>query len=507
MPDRYDIFIVGGGINGCGIARDAAGRGYSVCLCEMNDLASGTSSVSTKLVHGGLRYLEYFEFRLVREALVEREKLWSIAPHIISPLRFVLPHHSGLRPAWVLRLGLLLYDHIGGRRLLPPTRSVDLTRDVVGEALNGDFRRGFEYSDCWVDDARLVVLNARDAGNRGAEIRTRTRVVSARPDGAEWRLRLKNANSGRTEDVRARLIVNAAGPWVDTVLRDVFGQNQSANVRLVQGSHIVVRRLYDHDRCYIFQNDDKRIVFAIPYESDYTLIGTTDQDYADDPGSAAISEAEVDYLISAANRYFAAPIRREDIVWSYSGVRPLYDDGATAAQQATRDYVVKSESDAHAPPLINIFGGKITTYRRLAETVMRRVDDHFGKRTAPWTAEAPLPGGDFAVTDQTALCTQLHKRHPYLTDDLVARFVRHYGTESQRILGAATSLQDLGRHFGQGLYEREVDWLMSQEWANDADDVCWRRTKLGLKLSASEVAALQAWMQARRDQGAAAAAK
>jgi glycerol-3-phosphate dehydrogenase len=507
MPDRYDIFIVGGGINGCGIARDAAGRGYSVCLCEMHDLASGTSSMSTKLVHGGLRYLEYFEFRLVREALTERERLWSIAPHIISPLRFVLPHHSGLRPAWELRLGLFLYDHMGGRRLLPPTRSVDLTRDVVGRALKGDSRRGFEYSDCWVDDARLVVLNARDARDRGAEIRTRTRVVSALPDGAEWRLGLENTDTGESETVYANLVINAAGPWVDTVLKDVFGHYHSANVRLVQGSHIVVRRLYDHDRCYIFQNKDKRIVFAIPYESDYTLIGTTDQDYTADPGSATISDAEVDYLISAANSYFAAPIGREDIVWSYSGVRPLYDDGATAAQQATRDYVVKSEADALAPPLINIFGGKITTYRRLAETAMSRVDAHFDRRTKAWTAEAPLPGGDFPVDGRAALRAQLHERHPYLPDDLAQRLVCHYGTESRRILGSATSLQDLGRHFGQGLYESEVAWLMAEEWASDADDVCWRRTKLGLKLSAAEMADLDDWMQARRCQGAAAAAK
>lgn len=507
MPDRYDIFIVGGGINGCGIARDAAGRGYSVCLCEMNDLASGTSSLSTKLVHGGLRYLEYFEFRLVREALIEREKLWSIAPHIISPLRFVLPHHSGLRPAWELRLGLFLYDHIGGRRLLPPTRSVDLIHDEVGKALNGDARRGFEYSDCWVDDARLVVLNARDASNRGADIRTRTQVVSARPEATGWRIGIKDTDTGKTEEVRASLVVNAAGPWIDTVLKDVFGQNQSANVRLVQGSHIVVKRLYDHDRCYIFQNVDQRIVFAIPYESDYTLIGTTDQDYAADPGAAAISDAEVDYLLLAANRYFVAPVSREDIVWTYSGVRPLYDDGATAAQQATRDYVIKSEGDADAPPLINIFGGKITTYRRLAETVMARVEDHFGKRSAAWTAEAPLPGGDFEVNGQPALRCQLHTQHPYLPDDLNARLVRHYGTDGLRVLGAAASLQDLGRHFGHGLYEREVAWLMAEEWASGADDVAWRRTKLGLKLSAAELADLEAWMQAHRHQAAAAAAK
>jgi glycerol-3-phosphate dehydrogenase len=507
MPNRFDIFVVGGGINGCGIARDAAGRGYSVCLCEMNDLASGTSSLSTKLVHGGLRYLEYFELRLVREALIERERLWSIAPHIIWPLRFVLPHHSGLRPAWILRLGLFLYDHIGGRRLLPPARSLDLARNAVGAALNGAFRRGFEYSDCWVDDARLVVLNARDARRHSAEIRTRTRVVSARPDGKEWRVSLRNEVTGTAEDVRARLVINAAGPWVDAVLKDVFGQNTSANVRLVQGSHIVVKRLFEHDRCYIFQNVDKRVVFAIPYEADYTLIGTTDQDYAADPGAAAISEAEVDYLLAAANRYFRSPVGPEDIVWTYSGVRPLYDDGATQAQQATRDYVVKSEEDADTPPLINIFGGKITTYRRLAEAVMGRVDARLGKRTAAWTAVAPLPGGDFEVNGQAALRSRLRERHSYLPDHQIARFVRHYGTESFRILEGSASPDDLGRHFGADLYEREVEWLMAQEWALSADDVAWRRTKLGLRLSTSEMGDLDAWMQARWRQDAAVAAK
>ena len=506
MPNRYDIFVVGGGINGCGIARDAAGRGYSVCLCEMNDLASGTSSVSTKLVHGGLRYLEHYEFRLVREALIEREVLWSIAPHVIWPLRFVLPHHSGLRPAWVLRLGLFLYDHIGGRKLLPPTRSLDLTSGEAGKSLNGRFHRGFEYSDCWVDDARLVVLNARDASNRGAEIRTRTRVVSARPDGSEWRLDLENTETEMKEVVQARLVVNAAGPWVDTVLKDVFGQNDPANVRLVQGSHIVVKRLFDHDRCYIFQNADERIVFAIPYENDYTLIGTTDQDYAAGPGAAAITDAEVDYLLAAANQYFRSPIGREDIVWAYSGVRPLYDDGVSEAQRATRDYIVKSEEDADKPPVINIFGGKITTYRRLAEAVIGRVEDYIGGRKAAWTAHAPLPGGDFEVNGQPGLRSRLGELHPYLHDDHIARLVRQYGTDSLRILDGAGSLDDLGKHFGAGLYEREVAWLIAHEWATRAEDVAWRRSKLGLKLTRPELADLDAWMQAHRRQEAAAMA-
>ena len=506
MPNRYDIFVVGGGINGCGIARDAAGRGYSVCLCEMNDLGSGTSSLSTKLVHGGLRYLEYYEFRLVREALIEREILWSIAPHIISPLRFILPHHSGLRPAWLLRIGLFLYDHIGGRKRLPATRSLDLRSDPAGQALNGSFRLGFEYSDCWVDDSRLVVLNARDARDRGAEICTRTQVVSARPEGSHWQIDIKNRTTGLTESVQARLIVNAAGPWVDRVLSEAFGRNKPSNVRLVQGSHIVVNRLFEHDRCYIFQNADKRIAFAIPYEADYTLIGTTDQDFTGDPGSAEISEAEIDYLLAATNEYLRSPVTREDIVWSYSGVRPLYDDGASEAQRATRDYIVKSEEGPETPPLINIFGGKITTYRRLAETVMGQVEDRLGRRAAPWTARAPLPGGDFEVSGRSALGSRLAGLHPYLPENLVARLVRQYGTDSLRILEGATALDDLGRHFGAGLYELEVAWLMEHEWAMTAEDVAWRRTKLGLKLTPLQIADLAAWMQSRSHQGASAAA-
>ena len=506
MPNRYDIFVVGGGINGCGIARDAAGRGYSVCLCEMNDLGSGTSSLSTKLVHGGLRYLEYFEFRLVREALIEREILWSIAPHIISPLRFILPHHRGLRPAWFLRIGLFLYDHIGGRKRLPATRSLDLRSDPAGQALNGSFRLGFEYSDCWVDDSRLVVLNARDARDRGAEISTRTQVVSARPEGSHWQIDIKNRATGLTESVQARLIVNAAGPWVDRVLSEAFGRNKPSNVRLVQGSHIVVKRLFEHDRCYIFQNADKRIAFAIPYEADHTLIGTTDQDFTGDPGSAEISEAEIDYLLAATNEYLRSPVTREDIVWSYSGVRPLYDDGASEAQRATRDYIVKSEEGPETPPLINIFGGKITTYRRLAETVMGQVEDRLGRRAAPWTARAPLPGGDFEVSGRAALGSRLAGLHPYLSEDHIARLVRQYGTDSLRILEGAAALDDLGRHFGAGLYEREVAWLMEHEWAMTAEDVAWRRTKLGLKLTPLQIADLEAWMQSRSHQGASAAA-
>jgi glycerol-3-phosphate dehydrogenase len=345
MPPKahYDVFIIGGGINGCGIARDAAGRGFSVCLCEAGDFAGGTSSASTKLVHGGLRYLEHYEFRLVREALKEREVLWQMAPHIIWPLRFVLPHHKGLRPAWLLRLGLFIYDHLGGRRLLPPTRTLDLTTDAAGSPLKPQFSKAFEYSDCWVEDSRLVVLNARDAADRGADIRARTRVVSARRNTGRWDIEVEDTTTGTCSSLTASIIVNAAGPWVDDVLKLVFGHNDAHNVRLVRGSHIVVGKLFDHDKCYIFQNTDGRIIFAIPYEHDYTLIGTTDADHDGTMSKPAITPDEVTYLCGAASEYFRQPIKPDDVVWTYSGVRPLFDDGASKAQEATRDYVIKQD--------------------------------------------------------------------------------------------------------------------------------------------------------------------
>ncbi|MDZ4736738.1 MAG: glycerol-3-phosphate dehydrogenase [Rhodospirillaceae bacterium] len=497
MARDYDLFVIGGGINGCGIARDAAGRGYSVCLAEMTDLASGTSSASTKLVHGGLRYLEYREFRLVREALIEREVLWANAPHIIRPMRFVLPHHRGLRPAWLLRLGLFLYDHLGGRRRLPPTRTIDLSKDPAGRPLKPGFRRAFEYSDCWVDDARLVVLNARDAADRGATIRTRTRVVSARREGDRWRIALRNEVTGASETVTASLLVNASGPWVDEVLDGVVGINDARNVRLVQGSHIVVRKLFEGERSYIFQNKDGRIVFAIPYEDEFTLIGTTDLDYVGDPATAAISEVEIDYLCAAVSDYFARKIGRNDIVSTYSGVRPLYDDGASKAQEATRDYVLKAERPGDGPALLNIFGGKITTYRRLAEAVVAMIEDVLGARGPAWTAKAPLPGGDFEPTGRAALASRIADQFPFLERATAARFARQYGTRSFQMLDDATARSDLGRHFGADLYEREVVWLIEQEWARSVDDVIWRRTKLGLRLDASEKAGLADFLAAR----------
>lgn len=491
----FDIFVIGGGINGCGIARDAVGRGYSVCLVEMNDLASGTSSWSSKLIHGGLRYLEHYEFRLVREALSEREILLKSAPHIIWPMRFVLPHHSGLRPAWLLRLGLFLYDNIGKRVLLPGTSTIDLRRSTVGEPLKPIFSKGFEYSDCWVNDARLVVLNARDAADRGAVIETRTQCISARRQGDHWEITTKDLTSGRTAKRTAKLIVNAAGPWVDKVLGEALGSNRSRNVRLVQGSHIVVPKLYDHDRAYIFQNSDGRIIFALPYEQDFTLIGTTDQDYDGDPKDVTITPNEVSYLCEAASEYFKKPVRSDSILWSYSGVRPLYDDGASAAQEATRDYVLREDGDGDAPRVINIFGGKITTYRKLAELMLDKIESILGARKPAWTAQSSLTGGDFPVADFDKIVADVSSRYPFVEHSLAWRLVRAYGTKVWTILEGAASLEDLGKTFGGSLTAREVQYLMRNEWAITVDDVVWRRTKLGIRMRKEEIANLDQWMR------------
>ncbi|TPW30301.1 glycerol-3-phosphate dehydrogenase [Pararhizobium mangrovi] len=490
----YDIFVIGGGINGCGIARDAAGRGYRVGLAEMNDLGSGTSSWSTKLIHGGLRYLEQYEFRLVRHALKEREVLIAIAPHLVRPLRFVLPHHSGLRPAWLLRLGLFLYDHLGGRETLAKSCAVDLD-GPLGAPLRNEFHKGFEYSDAKVDDTRLVVLNARDAADRGADIMVRTRVERVRPADRGWLLELRDAEDGTTRSVTARTLVNAAGPWVDLVDHEIVGRNGPDSVRLVQGSHVVTRRLFDHDRAYIFQNTDGRIVFAIPYQGEFTLLGTTDRDYSGDPGRATIAEEEVGYLLEAANAYFEKPVRREDVVWSFSGVRPLYDDGAKKAQEGTRDYTL-SLTEAGGAALLNCFGGKITTYRVLAEDALARLAGPLGSNRASgrsanegrahgagWTARVPLPGGDFEPAALHETIEALRRDYAFLSPGEAVRLVDLYGTRARAVLGNARSLGDLGRDFGAGLSEAEVRYLIDHEWARTLEDVLWRRTKLGLHLA------------------------
>ncbi len=501
MERTFDLLVIGGGINGCGIARDAAGRGFSVLLCEMGDLASATSSWSSKLIHGGLRYLEYYEFRLVREALMEREVLWKIAPHIIAPLRLVLPYRKGLRPAWMLRLGLFLYDHIGGRKLLPGTRVLDLTADATGKPLKaGVFRKGFEYSDARVDDARLVILNARDAADRGADIRTRTKVVAATRDNGQWTVTIQDLATGRQDTVRARAVINAAGPWVASVLTGQLGVASRAHTRLVQGSHIVVRKLYDHDRAYILQNPDGRIVFVIPYQDDFTLIGTTDRDYQGDPAKVVASPEEIDYLCKAVSENFQRAVTAQDVVWAYSGVRPLYDDGASEAKAATRDYVLEVDAVDGKPAVLSVFGGKITTYRRLAEEAMERIEAHLpGRAPKPgrWTAIPALPGGDFAVTGIGGIESDLKSSYPFLSAALASRLAHAYGTTAKTVLGNAGSMADLGRSFGATLTETEVRYLVDQEWAQTAEDVVWRRSKLGLKMSPGEVATLEAYMRGR----------
>ncbi|HWX49263.1 MAG TPA: glycerol-3-phosphate dehydrogenase [Roseomonas sp.] len=501
MPESgvQDLLVIGGGVNGCGIARDAAGRGLSVTLAEQGDLAGATSSASTKLIHGGLRYLEYREFRLVRESLHEREVLLRVAPHIIWPLRFVLPHHAGLRPWPMLRLGLFLYDHLGGRRILPPTRSLDLRHDPAGAPLRPEFRRGFEYSDCWVEDARLVVLNARDAADRGATVLTRTRCLAARREAGLWRATLRDEASGATCELRARVLVNAAGAWVSRVASDVAGVPAPARVRLVKGSHIVTRRLFGHDRCYTFQNADGRVCFAIPYEEDFTLIGTTDEDFSGDPAAPAISPAETAYLCQAVSAYFRQPVTVSDVVWSYAGIRPLYDDGASDAQAATRDYVLAlDQQNTGEAPLLSIFGGKITTYRRLAEAALARLAPFFPGMGAPWTATTALPGGDFPWDGAAALADTLRGNYPFLSPPQARRLVRRYGTRAAAMLGDARREADLGLQFGAGLSAREVEWQMREEWARGPADILWRRTKLGLRIDAAGQAALADWMARAR---------
>ena len=515
--ELFDVLVIGGGINGCGIARDAAGRGLKVALAEMNDLASATSSASTKLFHGGLRYLEYFEIRLVREALIEREVLLAAMPHISWPMRFVLPYHKdmrfdaetpaskllstvmpwmkGRRPAWMIRMGLFLYDHLGGRKVLPGTRTLNLTGTAEGKPLKDKFQKAYEYSDCWVQDSRLVVLNARDAEARGARIMARTKVVGAEAVGGAWRVTLEDRASDTTFQLNARILVNAGGPWVEQLLGNTPAAGADAHIRLVRGSHIVTRKLFDHDKAYFFQGQDGRIIFAIPYEGEFTLIGTTDAGHEDPDQPPVCTETEKRYLLDFASQYFAEPVSEDSIVWSYSGVRPLYDDGASSATAATRDYVLKLDERSGAP-VLSVFGGKITTYRKLAEAAMERIAERLPVNPEGWTAGVALPGGDFPVDGKEKLIGRLRADYPFLDDSWARRLVTAYGTESYGVLGNAQAASDLGEDFGATLSEREVRWLMLKEYARTPEDILWRRSKLGLHLTSGQAQRLADWIGA-----------
>ncbi|WP_423141808.1 glycerol-3-phosphate dehydrogenase [Parablastomonas sp. CN1-191] len=480
--DLYDIAVIGGGINGCGIARDAAGRGARVVLLEAGDLACGTSSASTKLIHGGLRYLEYREFALVREALAERERIWGIAPHLVHPLRFILPHTPGLRPRWLLRAGLFLYDHLGGRDRLPKTRSIDLARDPAGQALRPEFRHGFAFSDCWVDDARLVIANARDAAARGAAVFPRRTVTGlARKDGG-WTVATEHG------PLRARAVINAAGPSVMAVL-GLAHEDSERSVRLVRGSHIVVRRRWDGPEAFLFQSGDGRVIFAIPFEDDFTLIGTTDRDHRG--GVPKAEPDEIAYLCAAASEYLSEPVRTSDVVWTFSGVRPLVADGSDKPEAATRGYRLELSQADEGAPLLTVFGGKITTYRHLAEAALETLAPRLPIVAGPpWTAGATLPGGDFPLGGVEALAQRLRGAHPFLQAAWALRLARAYGTEAATIFADAATLADCGRHFGHGLTEREVRHLVAREWARSAEDILWRRTKLGLRFSPAQANSL-----------------
>jgi glycerol-3-phosphate dehydrogenase len=490
----YDILVIGGGINGVGIARDAAGRGLKVLLCEKNDLASHTSSASSKLIHGGLRYLENYEFRLVRESLGEREILLRAAPHVIWPLRIVLPVLDGMRPAWMIRIGLFIYDHLAKRAILPATKALNLRKAEQGVALKDNLQMGFEYSDCWADDARLVAINAVDAAERGADILTRTECMKLDRKSDHWVAELKDPD-GNHKQVSARMIVNAAGPWVEKI-QGQFGRIQNkANVRLVKGSHIVTPRLYDGDHGYIFQAADGRVIFAMPYEGDYTLIGTTEVDWQLDNGPVVISDEETQYLCAQVNIYFKNQISPEDVIWSYAGVRPLYDDNADDANVVTRDYVFNMDGDGKdLAPVLSVFGGKLTTYRKLAEHAMEKIAPFFPALKPAWTNGAALPGGDFAIDGGDALRREAHERYPWLDTAQIARMVQSYGTRIFVILGEAKSADDLGQYFGAGLYEAEIAYLQHTEFASRPEDILWRRSKLGLKLNANEIDNLAQYM-------------
>lgn len=497
----YDLFVIGGGVNGAGIARDASGRGLSVVLCEKDDLAQGTSSRSGKLVHGGLRYLEYYEFRLVREALIEREVLLNSASHIIWPMRFVLPHNPSDRPAWLVRLGLFLYDHLGGRKRLPGTRTLNLRTAPEGAFIKPQYTKGFEYSDCWVDDSRLVLLNALDAQNRGAQVYTRTACTSLRRENGLWEVEMtsrKGSNGVVTSEktrIRAKAIVNTAGPWVNDIIGRVAGFNSARNVRLVKGSHIIVRKFWEGRQAYLMQNSDKRVIFVNPYENDLALIGTTDIPYEGKPEDVKVDDTEIAYLLKAVNRYFKQQLTEADIVHAFSGVRPLYDDNAENPSAVTRDYIFEVDDVNGQAPLLSVFGGKITTFRKLSEHALDKLKPFFPSMPGGWTANGFLPGGDIANADFEQFLADMKARYPWLPQDLCKHYARLYGTRAHDLIGAAQSVQDLGAAFGPLLREREALFLKETEWAMTADDILNRRTKHALHMTDGECDAFTRWFE------------
>ncbi|KYL32609.1 glycerol-3-phosphate dehydrogenase [Pseudoalteromonas agarivorans] len=483
--NEYDLLVVGGGVNGTGIAADAAGRGLKVLLCEQSDLASATSSNSSKLIHGGLRYLEHYEFRLVKEALAEREVLLKNAPHIMWPLTFRLPHQSHLRPAWMIRIGLFMYDNLAKRETLAGSRGIKFGENSV---LEPSITKGFEYSDGWVDDSRLVILNALAAQNKGATIATQTKCVSAKRIDNQWQVTLEQQPTKAQQTIKAKGIVNAAGPWVAKLFDEALIEKSPQNIRLVKGSHIVVPRIHDEKQAYILQNKDQRIVFVIPFEDDYSLVGTTDVEHKGAAQDVKISDEEIDYLIDITNSYFKNHIKREDIVHTFSGVRPLLDDESVNAQKVTRDYKLELSSEGKHTPLLSVFGGKITTYRKLAEAAVNKLEEFYPQMSEAWTKHSALPGGDFSSVE--ALTNELKAAYSWLPEITLKRFVRTYGTRAKLILGSATQLSDLGQDFGHGLFAAEVDYLLNEEWAGNAYNILWRRSKLGLRFNEAQVATL-----------------
>jgi glycerol-3-phosphate dehydrogenase len=498
MKTTYDVFVIGGGVNGCGIARDAAVRGYSVYLAEKNDIASGTSSASSKLIHGGLRYLENYEFSFVRKALKERDTLISIAPHIVKEARFILPYHKGLRPAWILKLGLKLYDNLYSSKFIKRSNSINIKSHDTQTTLLDSYSKGFEYSDCIADDSRLTVLNAIDAKKLGSFISTRTIVSNIKQINNTWEIKTVNSITGENQTIKAKVVINATGPWIDNFLRNAYKQTNASNVRLVKGSHIVVKKIFDHNYSYLFQNSDGRIFFAIPWEDEFTFIGTTDVDFNEDLDNFSISEDEINYIITSANKYFSNKISRNDVISHWSGVRPLFDNAKQEAQKASRDYVIREDSRVADSALINVFGGKLTTFRQLSEEVVDLIESILGNKKPSLTSKTHLPGGDFQISEKESLINDLSKKYDYLNIEYLKRLFQLYGTRISLVLKRVSSINDLGINFGKNLYQVEVDYLMQEEFALFPDDITERRTKLYLFLDKNNLKELGNYMEKNR---------